>query len=179
MKRVLLVLLALVLLLGVTACDKDKTEEYSSLYGYATNPLVDRFAEDYATGGAIAMEDMTPIAGGQNIAATMNGVQVTIFTDRNNLFCSLVGGMTEANRDEMMSVFKSLATVADPTVTAEDMTAVIDHLKQQEKLVLSHKVGGVTMVETYSPAVASGEMSTGCRLTFYVKGYGDKLENNK
>ncbi len=175
MKKVLLILLALVLVLGITACDKDNTEEYSSLYGYSTDPLVDRFAEDYAKGGAIAMEDLTTIAGGKTIAATLDGVSLTVYADGDNLHLILEGGMTTDTRDRMLAVFDSLVAVADPPCTQADRDKTTTHLKEQKKLIMAYKAGGNTTVETYSPAMKDGDVTANYRLTFVVKDYGKRL----
>lgn len=175
MKKVLLILLALTLLLGITACDKDKTEEYSSLYGYSTDPLVDRFADDYAKGGAIAMEEVKAIAGGKNITATLDGVALTVYADGDNLHFILESGLTVATRDRMLVVFDSLVAVADADCTQTNRADTIAHLKEQKKLIMNYKVGGNTVVETYAPAMGEGEMASNYRVTFAVRDYGKRL----
>lgn len=177
MKKVLIFLLALVLVLGVTACDKDKTEEYSSLYGFSTDPVVDRFAHDYTKGGDFAMDDLTPIAGGKSITATLSGVTMTAYADGDNLHFILEGGMTTDTRDTLLKVFANLVEVTDTACTGEDLDKATQHLKEQKKLIMGYKAGGHTTVETYSPAMKDGEVTTNYRLTFAVKGYGERLTN--
>ena len=179
MKKVLIFLLALVLVLGVTACDKDKTEEYSSLYGFSTDPVVDRFAHDYTKGGDFAMDDLTPIAGGKSITATLSGVTMTAYADGDNLHFILEGGMATDTRDTLLKVFANLVEVTDTACTGEDLDKATQHLKEQKKLIMGYKAGGHTTVETYSPAMTSGDVSAEYRVTFCVRDYGLTIQDEK
>lgn len=192
MKRVLLILLCLLMLLGMTACNQPEpapstetttTEQNEIIAYYAHDPVIDRFFVDFIKKHTSYLNPTTILRGADtseykavidqcNVVLRNVSTEVSVGPTTMPMYLlriSIEGGSTEESRERMLGVFAMIARLTDSTCTKETTDAAVAHLSAQKSTVADYSVSSNVKVECYVPIVK--QHGVPCRIELLIHNY--------
>ena len=194
MKRLLLLLLCLLMVLGMTACGKDDggndrntaptDEEDIFIASYAHDPLIDRFFVEFLEKFPSGTLDPLTIRRGKDTSeyiAVINTCRVTLrnvstevavgpnTTTMYLLRATIEGGTSVESRDLMMEAFSKITRTLDPKCTTDMVNATVSHLTAQSNTVANYNASSNVKIEAYIPIVEKHGVA--CRIDLVAYNY--------
>ena len=179
LKRLLLLTLCGVLMLGAVACGEEAQEETTQtqeetetpVIGYTQNETVDRFLKNLQERSSLNTLNVTRGSNPNEYVLTLYGCQVSITPSTAGMGLVVWGEEGEKGEELVLGAFTHLVHAADKSCTQEQLDAAIAFMKEQTSSSGGFRVCNEVKLLSYSPSVEAVGVVTKPRLDLLLLNY--------